>query len=385
MRVQKIAGLLFLILAFGVAANAAVVEDFSDVSDWVVDIENSDALDASIASENGDGAFFYELSTNTANDWILFKSDFAEPIDMSDPNLYLEFKMFTPADDDMFVQMRLIDANGKFVEHYFGTGTGEWRFYSACPTDTSFWNDFGNTPDFTNIASMRVEICGDNSASYTTGTVYLGDIETKVKSYTVLEDFEDLNGWNFSCGAGADSTNTSIALDDVEAQQGLYAAGLTYSHGGAVGFDYIDFYNDTVSLDFAGAKTIDLMAKMPNDPDCIIVLQIYSATGGNLEYEMPEGTGEWEFYSLSIADDFANYGDPDLSDVNLLRFRTIGDVSDIATTDTFYLDMIAADKGAPDCNLQFDVDGDCKVTIADFASFASEWQKCGWEYAGLCK
>jgi hypothetical protein len=375
--------LILFCLILSAAAGAAVIEDFSDVSDWYVDMLNSDALDGAISSVNGDGALYYELSTQTSNDWIMYKRDFDPALDLSDPNLALQFNILIPDDPDMFVQIRLTDSSGKFIEHYLGSGSGEWLSISASLTDMSFWADYGNPPDLSDIVNIRFEINGDVSANYTTGTVYVSDIVANEINYTVVEDFEQLGWWATSTGPNAASA--SVVLDSAEAQQGAYCAAFTYGLSTEVGSDFVRLYNDRLSVDMSGAQTFDFLIKLPEDPHSFVQLKIYDAAGGFLEYTFGEGSGQWEFYSLSLANDFADYGtNPALTNVNLIIFEVNGDISDQAVTDTLYVDYITLNKQSVDCNLTFDSNGDCVVTLADFAAFASEWLSCGWEFPGLC-
>lgn len=378
--IKKIMILLCIIAG---AAGAQTIEDFADVSDWYVDMDASSALDGSITVDNGMGALYYELSTATTNDWIHYKKDFATPLDISDPNLFIEFKLHIPNDPDMFVQIRFTDGTGKFIEHYFGSGNGQWLSVSKSPRDMSFWADYGNAPNLSNIVQMRFEICGDASANYTSGTVYVDDINAKVVSYAVIESFEHLGWWATSVGPAAGSA--SVALNSALAQQGAYCAAFTYGLTSAVGSDYVRLYNDRLALDLSSAETIDFMINLPNDPYSFVQMKIYDRNGGFIEYTFPEGDGKWKFYSLSIANDFADYGtNPALTDVNLIFFEVNGDISSQPVTNTMYVDYITSGKKTVECTLLFDADGDCEVTIADFAGFASEWLSCGWEFTGLC-
>jgi hypothetical protein len=385
---KKIICLSVLLLAGTV--QAFVIEDFENVSDWYVYIDGSAALDGSVAvnaanAQSGSyaGAFMYELSNAMSNNWIHFRKEFATPLDLSNPNLVFQMKINIP-NDYMFVQVRLTDINGKFIEHYIGEGLGNWMFLSLPLAQRgSVWSSYGNEPDLSQITQIRIEVCGDGYGETAAGTVYLDDMIAVDQSYVVINDFEQTS-WYSSKGPGA--TSASAALVNTGAPQGFGADAFTYGVSTATGSDYCDYYKDGLALNLSSVDNISMFIKMPNDPECDITLQIYNGTNGtHIEYTFPEGTGNWEFVSLPFSS-FGVYGADafDFANINLIRFRVIGDASAVASTNTFYVDYMTGGSPKDNCNLMFDSNGDCKINFVDFAAFALEWMSCGYDIPALC-
>lgn len=154
----------------------------------------------------------------------------------------------------------------------------------------------------------------------------------------VIDDFEDVSDWG---AGGSRGPLSSVSLDGTEAQVGSSAGSFNYSLSEATGNDYVDFYNDRVSLDMTGLDTIKFKASLPSDSDMILQLRIYSSTGGFIEYDFSQGSGIWTDYELSISTNFTDYGtNPDLANVNLIILRANGDVSANATTGSILLDQM---------------------------------------------
>lgn len=150
-----------------------------------------------------------------------------------------------------------------------------------------------------------------------------------------IEDFENVSDWTVSVGSGA--LNGSITADTTDPQYGSSSAKLTYSLGPNVGFDYIDFAKNYATLDLSGTTALKFFAQFPNDPNMLIQLRI-TTLNGFLEYDFPEGSGQWEFFVIKFAD-MANYGTtPDLSNITQIRFRANGEVSPLTTEGQFYID-----------------------------------------------
>lgn len=155
----------------------------------------------------------------------------------------------------------------------------------------------------------------------------------------VIEDFEDVSDWGVQVGGSAASG--SISTDAGEAQVGTYAGALAYGHTTAQGGDYVHYNKDLSSapINLTG-QTIELHLKQPNDPDAYFSLYIYDSNGGMREYYFPEGTGAWQFLSIPIGD-FVDYGNPaDLTDISHIRFNSNGDISDTATSGTYFVDQL---------------------------------------------
>jgi hypothetical protein len=154
----------------------------------------------------------------------------------------------------------------------------------------------------------------------------------------VIDDFESVSDWGAGGSRGAFS---SVTTDAGEAQVGSYAGSFNYSLSEATGNDYVDFYNDTVSLDMSELDTLKFKANLPGDSDMIVQLRFHSATGGFIEYNFSMGNGTWQDYELSVSSDFTDYGtNPDLSNVNLIIFRANGDVSANATSGSILVDQM---------------------------------------------
>lgn len=152
----------------------------------------------------------------------------------------------------------------------------------------------------------------------------------------VIEDFENVSDW----GAGGPRGSYS-SVSTVAGQVGDYAGSFNYSLSEATGGDYVDFYNDRVLVDFTAGDTLKLKMQLPVDTDMIAQLRIYSSTGGFIEHDFAAGTGLWQDYILSLADDFTDYGtNPNLSTVNLIVFRINGDVSANATSGSVLVDQM---------------------------------------------
>jgi hypothetical protein len=157
-------------------------------------------------------------------------------------------------------------------------------------------------------------------------------------SAVMIDDFEVVSDWGAGGSRGAFS---SVSADAAEAQVGNYAGSFNYSLSEDTGNDYVDFYNDTLSLDMTGLDTLKFKANLPGDSDMIVQLRFHSATGGFIEYNFAMGDDTWQDYELSISGDFTDYGtNPDLSNVNLVIFRANGDVSANATSGSILVDQM---------------------------------------------
>jgi hypothetical protein len=157
----------------------------------------------------------------------------------------------------------------------------------------------------------------------------------------IFEDFENVSDWYAGYGAG--SGGGSIQTNSSQAQVGSFAGAMSYTHTNAVTYDYADFGRNMsgAPIDMSNVMQIKFKAKFPNDPYCIEQLQFLSASGGFLEYNFPEGDGQWHDVLLSFPQDFVDYGsNPSLNNINLIRFRSIGDTSSSPTSNTFYIDQL---------------------------------------------
>ena len=377
---------LILLVFAALPLQAEVIEDFDDVSDWTIEVGPS-ALSGSVSQDasqarDGDyaGLLNYEHSTAVADDYILYMKDFSEnPLDISEPGLALQMKIKVPNDPDFLLQIRMTDGSswGDFIEHDFSQGwDGTWQLITLPLDDSSIWADYGYAPDLSNIVNFRFTTNGDLSSNYTADSIVVDTIEFVTVDDSVMEDFEDVSDWQVSVGPNADSASITSSTEDYRSgvRSGVFNYGLSTEQG----FDYIDYYRDNTTFDLSGADELGLHIKVPEDTDMQLFLQLYSSNGGFMEYEFTDKTGEWQTLTLSLSSDFAIYGDPlaDMSSINLVRFRIIGDCSATATVDSFYVDQLTS--RAPQCSgLEHDTNGDCKVDYKDFAGFANEWLQTG--------
>jgi hypothetical protein len=153
--------------------------------------------------------------------------------------------------------------------------------------------------------------------------------------FTFLEDFSDVSDW--SVGGGSAAGGGSISVDSENTQQGV-SGKLEYAVTSATGFDYVDFYKTFSPLDLQGKKLVFYL-KLPDMPEALLQLTLVSANGGFLEYDFDTEDGLWRRYKLDTGRDFADYGtSPDLSEINLIRFRVNGDVSSLAGSGSINLD-----------------------------------------------
>jgi hypothetical protein len=155
----------------------------------------------------------------------------------------------------------------------------------------------------------------------------------------LVDDFEDISDWEIGGGSSRGSNSTK-SPNSSEAQVGANAAAFTYDLTESQSFNYVDFYKwNTSFYDLTKAISIDFYLKQANDPDMLLQLRIASSErNGFLEYNLPEGNGSWQFFSLKISD-FADYGTtPDLSRMNIFIFRANGDITKSATLNTLYVD-----------------------------------------------
>jgi len=156
-----------------------IIEDFEDVSDWFVSV-GMNAVSGSITTDAGQaqegsyaGALNYEHSTAQGFDYVFYTLNLSSsPLDFSDPDLILKLELKMSYDPDRFLQIRLSDTTGAFIERNFGEGgDGLWHTMSlAVPEDFA---DFGTDPDLSAITSIRFETNGDGSTNYTSGTIYV--------------------------------------------------------------------------------------------------------------------------------------------------------------------------------------------------------------------
>ncbi len=152
----------------------------------------------------------------------------------------------------------------------------------------------------------------------------------------LIEDFENVSDWGAGGPRGPFSSVSTVA-----GQVGDYAGSFNYSLSEATGGDYVDFYNDRVSVDFTAGDTLKIKMLLPTDSGMLAQLRIYSSTGGFIEHDFATGAGLWQDLELSIADDFTDYGsNPNLSTVNLIIFRINGDVSANATSGSVLVDQM---------------------------------------------
>lgn len=152
----------------------------------------------------------------------------------------------------------------------------------------------------------------------------------------LIDDFENVSDW----GAGGPRGSFS-SVSTAVGQVGDYAGSFNYSLSEATGGDYVDFYNDRVSVDFTAGDILKIKMLLPTDSDMLAQLRIYSSTGGFIEHDFAIGTGLWQDFELSISEDFTDYGtNPNLSNVNLIIFRVNGDVSANATSGSILIDQM---------------------------------------------
>lgn len=377
-------------LLFCGKAFAIIVEDFENVSDWYVVIGATAGSDNTITTDAAHaqvgsyaGALTYELSAAFGDNYAHYKKDYTTALDLSASDMVFKFKMMIPV-DNRFVQIRLTDAGGKWIEKYLGTGTGQWVQWSLPLAQSSGAWAFSPSgyPNLAQIKQIRIEACGDSYDTYSTGTIYVDDMVATQQNYVLINDFEaSTSGWYASKSGAAISASAALTTP---AAEGFWCDAFTYGVSTATGNDYCDFYKDGLHLNLSSVDSICMFVKMPNDPQCIIVFQAYDTLAAHkLEYQFAEGTGNWQFVQipLSLAQAGFNAGD-----ITLLRFRVIGDTSAIASTNTFYADYITGGSPKQNCTLQFDANGDCKIDFKDFAAFAAQWlTPCGYDIAALCQ
>jgi len=158
----------------------------------------------------------------------------------------------------------------------------------------------------------------------------------------VIEDFENVSDWAVAVGAGAISG--SIATDAGEAQEGSYAGVLNYGLSIETDFDFVNYYLDLSSpLDVSEPNelVIEVDLKMPNDPDMFMELMLYDTSNAFISHTFVEGDGLWHTFSLSLADDFFDYGNPpDRSAITRIIFQANGGNSTTATSGTVYVDKL---------------------------------------------
>lgn len=154
----------------------------------------------------------------------------------------------------------------------------------------------------------------------------------------LIDDFEDVSDWTVSVGSGASSG--SISTSAVEAQVGSFAGQFDYGLTTAVGFDFVQYTKAFSSpMDITG-QLIQLHLNQPTDADMLLQLRFVSGNGGFLEYDFPEGNDSWTQYGIPFAS-FVDFGSgPDLTDIVSVRWQANGDISTVATTDTFFVDQM---------------------------------------------
>ncbi len=157
------------------------------------------------------------------------------------------------------------------------------------------------------------------------------------RPFVFIEDFENVSDWGV--GKGSAAGGGTIAVDTVNTQQGS-SGRLDYQVTAAQGFDYVDFYKTLSPTDLSGSELI-FYIKVPVMPEAMLQLSLHSENGGFLEYDFTVEDGKWHRYGLKIDSDFSDYGtNPDVTRINLIRFRVNGDVSNTAASGTIYLDAV---------------------------------------------
>ena len=155
--------------------------------------------------------------------------------------------------------------------------------------------------------------------------------------FVFIEDFKNISDW--AVGKGSAAGGGTISVDTVNTQEGS-SGRLDYQVTAATGFDYVDFNKTVTPTDLSGRKFV-FYIKVPPMPNALLQLLIYSTNGGFLEYNFTVEDGKWQRYELKTDSDFANYGtNPDVSRINLIRFRVNGDVSKTAESGSIYLDAV---------------------------------------------
>jgi hypothetical protein len=162
---------------------------------------------------------------------------------------------------------------------------------------------------------------------------------------TTISDFSSLSHWGTGGGPGADVAASSIIqttdrpTGSATGQSGL----MTYTYGNGSGFNYIDFYNDRLSLDLRGMQ-LDFWVKGLALPPNTVAVQVYSAVNGGFaqyDFTADDLDGGWTHLQLDL-DEIADYGTaPDFSRVNLIRFRAIGDAAGNGQTGTITVHHLA--------------------------------------------
>jgi len=365
------------------------LEDFEDVSDWIVEVGDG-AIDGSITTDAGQaqeglsaGALNYEVSTATGWDFVFYTLEFSSPIDMSAPNLRLDMDINMPNDPHTLVQIRIYESiydpnaipptTNKFVQLDLGEGDGLWHSVSF---DYHAWTDYGSGPDLSAIKAIEVRVIGDISSTASSETIYIDRMELNqvdLLTLAIIDDFEDVSDWIVSKGGWA--LDGWIDVDAAEAQVGDYAGALHYDHSTGTGNDYVNF-DKNISLDLSSANSINFHMKAPNDPDMFIVMRFYDSIYRFLEYNFAEGDGQWHQLSLAVPGAFVDYGNPpDLTDIILVRIHTNGDGSSVQTDGVVYIDQMEVSYSCQ--GFSHDINGDWAVNLTDFLDFAYEWQQDG--------
>lgn len=177
----SLAVLSVLMLNVSLSQGASLIEDFEDVSDWTVSVGPS-AASGSISTSAAEaqvgsfaGQFDYGLTAAVGSDYVQYTKTFGTPIDITAAVLSLRLKQ--PNDPDMLLQLRFTSGNGGFLEYDFPEGNDVWTSYNL---PFSSFADYGSGPDLTDIVSVRWQALGDLSATATTDTFFVDQMQILV-------------------------------------------------------------------------------------------------------------------------------------------------------------------------------------------------------------
>ena len=110
-------------------------------------------------------------------------------------------------------------------------------------------------PTSSSVIAIEIRTNGDNGPAYTTGSVYIDNLELNPVSPAeamTIEDFEDLSDWVVSVGPAANGA--SLTYEGTGAQVGSYAGAFNYQLSSATGNDYVNF-EKSVNLDLSTAQS----------------------------------------------------------------------------------------------------------------------------------
>lgn len=260
-------------------------------------------------------------------------------------------------------------ANNCDAAGVFSDTTGDHDWFNAAN-----WDDGVFPPSGTNANTYVVSCTAIIDNDYSAATYFIGAWVTTQPAYLVIDPNVDITGW-WKCGignttAGAAGTLTLLAGSTFTMEDatdiGGSAAGLLDIQGGT--------YSCILGTYGAGATVIAANGEVKVTDGVFETAVLSMVAGAHIDLS---GTGIMKIV-----------GDETYTGSNLMNYITDGWITSnnrtgtvVASYDSGYTIVSVPIIHIPFCSDRptFDFTDDCVVNIADFAIFAGQWLKCGFE------